>query len=169
MTTVPNSASALLKTSDKGLQSTSAATGGASNEATSEKISQAARDFETVFLRQMLSALERTTKVGDKGPSIPGQQAYGSMIVEAVADAVAQAGGIGLGQVLSKALASKTSLKAADDATTPSAPAPAKKEVAPTDNATNSPQGLMHRAVPITEIRTSASQRMGQLADRRIR
>jgi Rod binding domain-containing protein len=147
----------------------------------SEKIQRAARDFETVFLRQMLVSLERTTKVGDKGPNLAGQQAYGSMIVEAVADAVAQAGGIGLGSVLAKALITKSGAgdPTADAAESTNSPISADvdkkmlRSVTPSGGTTDlvriSPQGLSRDAVPRTEIRTSAAQITGQLADRRIR
>ncbi len=159
--------------------STATANRQAVNEAA--KLQKAAQDFETVFLRQMLSSLEKTTKVGDKGPSVPGQQTYGSMIVEAVADAIAAAGGIGLGSVLAKALAEKAAISSPVGEGAQQAANPV------TDGATNetlrssnqlvgaskfdgiSPQGLSTHAVPRTEIRTTSSQMMGQLADRRIR
>lgn len=151
------------------------------NSAEARKIHQAAHDFETIFLRQMLSALEKTTKVGDKGPNVAGQQTYGSMIVEAVADAVAQAGGIGLGAVMAKALGDKAGGHEAEKtlASDPEKLSPTRQ---PLDQAVdsgaargavafvgNSPQGLPSRAVPPTEIRTTTPQLMGQLADRRIR
>lgn len=145
------------------------------------KLQQAAKDFETVFLRQMLSALERTTKVGDKGPNIAGQQAYGSMIVDAVADAVAQAGGIGLGSVLAGALAQKAASTGSEPARQVGASSMpqqvtgegSRSESAPeggrSDLSSKLPQGFSSGAVPRAEIRTSAPQLMGQLADRRIR
>ncbi|HEY5957025.1 MAG TPA: hypothetical protein VIV60_10750 [Polyangiaceae bacterium] len=172
MTAVTNPVGILPKTSDSGPQGVSKSTNGTAVGSASDKILQAAQDFEAVFLRQMLSALERTTKVGDKGPNVPGQQAYGSMIVDTVANAIAQSGGIGLSQVLAKALTARVA--ATEEGTTAASASRSNsagtgKIVAPNDITTNSAQGLSHDAVPITEIRTSASQRMGQLADRRIR
>lgn len=146
----------------------------------SAKILQAGKDFETVFLRQMLSALERTTKVGGQGPSVPGQQAYGSMIVEAVADAVAAAGGIGLGSVLAQALMQKTGAAESENNPTRSSDHGSSGGAIPTlrssahpgdmaDFDRISPQGFVGHAVPRAEIRTSASPITGPLADRRIR
>jgi peptidoglycan hydrolase FlgJ len=145
------------------------------------KLQKAAKDFETVFLRQMLSALEKTTRVGDKGPTVPGQQTYGSMIVEAVADAVAEAGGIGLASLLAKALTEKSAISSPDGENSQQvASLGASRGLDKTLRSSNhpagaskfdgiSPQGLSTHAVPRTEIRTTSSQMMGQLADRRIR
>jgi Rod binding domain-containing protein len=147
----------------------------------SAKVKQASRDFETVFLRQMLVALERTTKASDKGPAVAGQQAYGSMIVEAVADAVARSGGIGLGVLLERALTeksaarqpSKSALEPTAQFQSASAAAEIHGEALPagdsTDVARIFPQGLTVNAVPKNEIQMPAAQTTGQLADPRIR
>jgi peptidoglycan hydrolase FlgJ len=68
----------------------------------SKRLDEAARQFEAVFLRQMLSSLERTlsTKEGKEA----GSNLYGSMMVDAVADAVSRAGGIGLASMLTRSL-----------------------------------------------------------------
>lgn len=63
---------------------------------------KAARDFEAIFLRQMLSSLE-------KGSSVSGSQSSGgavfkSMMVSALADTAAEGGGIGLSEVILKAM-----------------------------------------------------------------
>jgi peptidoglycan hydrolase FlgJ len=63
---------------------------------------KAARDFEAIFLRQMLSTLE-------KGSSVSGSQSSGgavfrSMMVSALADTAAEGGGIGLSEVILKAM-----------------------------------------------------------------
>lgn len=145
------------------------------------KLEKAAKDFEAVFLRQMLSALEKTTKVGDKGPSVAGQQTYGSMIVEAVADAVAAAGGLGLGPMLAKTLTEQSAatsqptdaaLVARGIAAGGSSASSGQSAAQPADHdkfVGASPQGFSPHAVPRTEIRTTAAPITGQLADRRIR
>jgi len=145
------------------------------------KISQAAKDFEAVFLRQMLSALEKTTKVGDKSPTIPGQQTYGSMIVEAVADAVSAAGGLGLGKILSNAMAEKAGVPAQDPSgaalTNPAVKADlAQATSRSADHPASAlsfrnklPQGLTSNAVPIAETRKATAQTTEQVADQRIR
>jgi flagellar protein FlgJ len=61
---------------------------------------KAAQEFEAIFLRKMLACMEKSTKPGGPGPSSGAGDAYSSMIVGALADAVAAAGGIGLGQSL---------------------------------------------------------------------
>jgi flagellar protein FlgJ len=74
------------------------------NQATnSKKLLEASRQFEAIFLRQMLSSLERTTSI--QGAKAGGSQLYGSMLVDAVADSVSRAGGIGLGSMLVNSLA----------------------------------------------------------------
>jgi Rod binding domain-containing protein len=68
-----------------------------------KRTKEAARELEAVFLRQMLQALEKTTKVGGES-SVAGQATYGSMVVDAVADSVAKSGGIGIAQLIEQSL-----------------------------------------------------------------
>lgn len=150
-------------------------------EKSRERIQGAARDFEAVFLRQMLSCLERTTKVSSKGRGDAGQSTYGSMIVDVVAEAVAKAGGLGLGDVLAKAMGEKAQEAGLSHPVSPAStqtPMPDKippdsrsqlKVGAPSEDVRISPQGLSPTAVPRTEIRASAVPIKGPLADRRIR
>ena len=72
------------------------------DEAESKRLGDASRQFEAVLLRQMLSCLEKTASV--QGGKDAGSKLYGSMMVDAVADAVSQAGGIGLAAMLKKTL-----------------------------------------------------------------
>ena len=48
----------------------------------------------------MLSSLERTTKIGSTNSLAAGQSAYGSMVVDALSDALSASGGIGLQDAL---------------------------------------------------------------------
>lgn len=61
---------------------------------------KAARDFEAMLLRQMLSRLENTTHAGERGPLSAGSSLHASMMINVLADALAAAGGLGLAQVL---------------------------------------------------------------------
>ena len=72
------------------------------DKAEAKRLGDAARQFEAVFLRQMLSCLEKTASM--QGGKDAGSNLYGSMMVDAVADAVSRAGGIGLGAMLTKSL-----------------------------------------------------------------
>jgi Rod binding domain-containing protein len=64
------------------------------------RIAQAARDFEAVLLRRMLGALEKATQMqSGKGGSM-----YGSMIVDAMADAISKSGGLGMAKVIEASL-----------------------------------------------------------------
>ena len=81
------------------------------------KALKAAKDFEAIFLRTLLSSLEKTTSMsgGATKPS-PGASTYGSMVVGALADNISGSGGIGLAGIVAKSLsshlpASATSLK----------------------------------------------------------
>lgn len=146
-----------------------------------ERLKGAARDFEAVFLRQMLSCLERTTKVSSQGRSDAGQSTYGSMIVDVVAEAVAKAGGLGLADVMAHAMDQRGQEMAAKSLADPAtAPRTLPDKNPPNSRPTLengglsgdvriSPQGLSPSAVPRTEIRASAVPIKGPLADRRIR
>ena len=64
---------------------------------------KAAQEFEAIFLRKMLASMEKSNKV--EGASMSGSaDAYSSMVVGALADAVAAAGGIGLSQSILKSV-----------------------------------------------------------------
>jgi flagellar protein FlgJ len=69
------------------------------------RIQKAARDFEAIFVRQMLKSVEKTTAAGAGTQAAPGENTYGSMIVGALSDAISQAGGLGLADEISKSLA----------------------------------------------------------------
>ena len=52
------------------------------------KALKAAKDFESIFLRTLLSSLEKTTSISGGGKLNTGQSTYGSMVVGALADKV---------------------------------------------------------------------------------
>jgi len=62
-----------------------------------EKLMDAARQFEEIFIRQLL----KTSKFGGSAA----QKGHGQMIVDAVAGSVSQQGGVGLAQALRDTLA----------------------------------------------------------------
>ncbi len=70
----------------------------------------AAQKFEAIFLRQMLSGLEKMNKTGQSGGSSRGGGSggaggiYGSMMVNSLADSISQSGGVGLADVILRAL-----------------------------------------------------------------
>jgi Rod binding domain-containing protein len=64
------------------------------------RLTHAARQFEAVLLRKMLSCLEKTTQMqAGKGGSM-----YGTMVVDAMADAIVGSGGIGMAKLLEESL-----------------------------------------------------------------
>jgi Rod binding domain-containing protein len=69
-----------------------------------QEILKAAREFESIFLRSLLAPLEKTTQMGKSGSLSAGQSAYGSMVVGAMADTMSNVGGIGLAEVIARAL-----------------------------------------------------------------
>lgn len=69
------------------------------------KALKAAKDFEAIFLRTLLSSLEKTTSMSGGGKLTTGQSTYGSMIVGAMADQISGTGGIGLADIVAKSLA----------------------------------------------------------------
>lgn len=78
---------------------------------------RAARDFEAIFLRTLLKPMENTTRLSSSGQGMPGQSAYGSMVVGALSDSLSASGGLGLADVIAKAMAAS---EAASAAATPS-------------------------------------------------
>jgi len=92
-------------------------------DAPDPKLVKAAKDFEAIFLRQMLKQLEKTTAAGCGAQASAGQGTYGSMIVDSVAESISKAGGLGLADVIAKSLAvehpSLTQAKATQAATPP--------------------------------------------------
>jgi len=70
---------------------------------------QAAKDFEAIFLRTLLSSLEKTTSVSGSGRLDTGQSTYGGMVVGALADNISGSGGIGLAEIVAKSLSTHLS------------------------------------------------------------
>ena len=73
-------------------------------EASRAKLVEAARQFDAVFVRIVLSSLQKTTKMGGSSGLSAGQSTYGAMVVDTVSDAVTRAGGTGLADRLLDAL-----------------------------------------------------------------
>ena len=63
---------------------------------------QVAQQFEAIFLRQLMGALEKTGGLGSS--SSGGGGVFRSMMVTALADSTAEGGGIGLADVVFKAM-----------------------------------------------------------------
>jgi flagellar protein FlgJ len=143
------------------------------------RLKQAAQDFEAVFLRQMLSSLERTTKVSSQGSNLAGQGTYGSMIVDVVSEAVAKAGGLGLADTLARAMDEQVNAEKARNINpidsvmktqkTSSETRPTVRHDVVSGGERINAQGLASTAVPKAEIRTSVDPIRDPLADRRIR
>jgi Rod binding domain-containing protein len=74
---------------------------GAKNAIDPEKL-RLAREFEQIFIRKMLSSLEKSGQ-GENGKAAAGGSAYGSMVVSALAEAVSKGGGVGLAEVIARA------------------------------------------------------------------
>jgi len=151
---------------------------------------EAAREFEAVLLQQMLKRLERTTRVGG-GEAPAGQSEYGSMVVQAVADALARGGGLGIAELVSERMAATPPVKRALDGAgvlAPSMTARGQPENSPqlgynheiselsrssgvlcSSVSSQIAQGSTGPAVPPDEIRTSAHGTKPGQADRRIR
>jgi flagellar protein FlgJ len=68
-----------------------------------EKALKAARDFEAIFVRQLLKPLEKSHAMSKQGSS--GGDIYGSMYVNSLADAVTSGGGLGMSEMIADALA----------------------------------------------------------------
>lgn len=68
---------------------------------------EAARQFEALLLRNVLESLQKTTQLG--GRENQANSAYRSMAVEALADGIGAAGGIGLAELIARTLEAEVS------------------------------------------------------------
>jgi flagellar protein FlgJ len=89
----------------------------AKTDAPDPKTLQAARDFEAIFVRQMLKSLEKTTAAGCGTQASAGEKTYGSMIVDTLSESISKAGGLGLADVIARSLAVEHPSLAAKSAT----------------------------------------------------
>jgi Rod binding domain-containing protein len=88
-------------------ESTSKLAGAAGKEPIDPEKLRLAREFEQIFLRKMLSPLEKSGHNASASASSSGD-AYGSMVVSALAEAVSKGGGIGLAEVIARAASQPT-------------------------------------------------------------
>ncbi|HEX2670287.1 MAG TPA: rod-binding protein [Polyangiaceae bacterium] len=68
------------------------------------KLLQAAKDFEAIFVRQMLKSVEKTTAAGGSTKPTAGQSTYGSMIVDSLSESITKGGGLGLADVVARSM-----------------------------------------------------------------
>jgi Rod binding domain-containing protein len=87
-------------------------------EAPDPNLLKAAKDFESIFVRQMLKSLEKTTAAGGNAKPTAGQSTYGSMIVDTLSESISKGGGLGLADVVAR------SMMAAHTASKPALAAP---------------------------------------------
>ena len=79
------------------------------------KALKAAKDFEAIFLRTLLSSLEKTTSInGGAAKPTTGQSTYGSMVVGALADNISGSGGIGLADIVAKSLSAHINVRSTE-------------------------------------------------------
>ncbi len=83
---------------------THAAGGPVKAEAPDPSVLKAAKEFESIFVRQMLKSLEKTTAAGGNAKPTAGQSTYGSMIVDSLSDSISKAGGLGLADVVARSM-----------------------------------------------------------------
>lgn len=80
-----------------------------SSEPVDPRALKAAKDFEAIFLRTLLSSLEKTTGVSGASKPTTSQSTYGSMVVGAMADQISGTGGIGLAEIVARSLTTHVS------------------------------------------------------------
>jgi flagellar protein FlgJ len=73
-------------------------------EAPDPAMLKAAKEFESIFVRQMLKSVEKTTAAGMGTQASPGQSTYGSMIVDTLSESISKGGGLGLADVIAKSM-----------------------------------------------------------------
>lgn len=119
--------------------------------APSKETLKAAREFEQIFLRKMLSSLEKSGRA-ESGSSSTGNEVYSSMVVNSLAESISSAGGIGLADVIARAM------------TPPIAPAPSASSSTPTSTSATSPTTTPATEVSSVPLLTSSSSSDGELA-----
>ena len=67
------------------------------------KGAEAASQFEQIFLRKMLSALMKTTKLSP-GSEMAGGEMYDTMVVDALSSSISDGGGIGIARLIEQRL-----------------------------------------------------------------
>jgi Rod binding domain-containing protein len=100
-------------------------TAAAKADAPDPKLLKAAKDFEAIFVRQMLKQLEKTTAAGAGTQASAGEKTYGSMIVDTLSDSIQKAGGLGLADVIAQSMAMSNPALRASAGASPSKTAPA--------------------------------------------
>lgn len=104
-----------------------------------------ARDFEAIFIRQLLSGLEKGGAMS--GASSTGASMYKSMMVGSLADTAAEGGGIGLADVILKALLGAASPSNKPGLTQPGAVShDATAEMPPNAGVTATPSATLPRS-----------------------
>ncbi|MEP7052769.1 MAG: rod-binding protein [Pseudomonadota bacterium] len=88
-----------------GSATSTGAAAAAKPEAPDPKLLKAAKDFESIFVRQMLKGLEKTTAAGAGTSASAGEKTYGSMIVDTLSESISKAGGLGLADVIAQSMA----------------------------------------------------------------
>jgi flagellar protein FlgJ len=88
-----------------GSATSSGAAAAARPAAPDPKLLQAAKEFESIFVRQMLKGLEKTTAAGAGTSASAGEKTYGSMLVDTLSDSISKAGGLGLADVIAQSMA----------------------------------------------------------------
>jgi Rod binding domain-containing protein len=69
-----------------------------------------AQEFEQIFIRKMLSSLEKSGRNGRDASASSSGDAYGSMVVSALAEAVSKGGGVGLAEMIARAASRPTAI-----------------------------------------------------------
>ena len=75
-----------------------------------------AREFEQIFIRKMLSSLEKSGRNAAGGAASASGDAYGSMVVSALAEAVSKGGGVGLAEMIARAATQSAAAKTTSSA-----------------------------------------------------
>jgi Rod binding domain-containing protein len=72
--------------------------------------SDAAQQFEQIFLRKMLGSLMKTTKMGAES-TMAGSDMYDTMVVDALSSSISDGGGIGLASVIQDRIDGRSSAR----------------------------------------------------------
>jgi|GEM_PF-495125 len=108
---------------------------------------QVAQQFEAIFMRQLLGSMEKS---GSLGGDTSGAGVYRSMMVGALADSAASGGGIGLAEIVLKAMVTAEPAAVKPAASQAAEAQPALSQAAVSHDATNDPAAVPGAASTVT-------------------
>lgn len=126
------------------------------------ELKAAVADFEALFIQQMLKSMRDTIDKGDLFHGGSGEEVYTSLLDTELSKSMAQAGGIGLSEMLLRELSSGEAAQALRTELPPRLPAVEKRETSPAPEkaapAVQAPTDDEHFSYPVKDFKRVSSE-----------